>query len=55
MAKKVSKSLEEIPEDALRFPTTSDERGNDILQFCFGFVSRVRVIEVTRGLKKMSV
>ena len=53
--KQVSKSLEETLEDASQFSTTWDERGNDTLQLCFGFVSRVRVIEVIRGPNKTSV
>ena len=53
--KQASKSLEEIPVDTPKFPTTWDEYGDDIVQLCRGLVCRVRILEVIKGPKKASI
>ena len=55
VVKQSSKTQEEIPDDTLWFPTTWDEYGDDIVQLCYSFICKVRIIEVTRGPKKTSV
>ena len=53
--KQALKSLEEIPGDTLKFPTTWDEYGDDIVQLCHSIVCRVRILEVIKGPKKASI
>ena len=51
----MSKSLEELPKDALFMSTVWDDRGNDTLNQCFDYVGRVKVIKVWREPKKESI
>ena len=53
--KRISKSLDDLLEDSVAFSIAWDEIGDDTVKQCFGFVARVRVVEVVRGPKKVTI
>ena len=53
--KQALKSLEEIPGDTPKFPTTWDEFGDDTIQLYRNTVCRLRILEVIKGPKKASI